>query len=142
MQIVSTIRWMVLGILSGAAYAWLVTITFARTMAVAWPEWYQTLFEGQPGLGLFLWDVAMMVPALLCALLIGMALVKALRAAALPASIVGAAVSFGYVVSTSLGNGWMSPSTLVVVGLLPVSALVLVLHNKSLKPDTGSPGAA
>jgi len=138
----STIRWIVFGILSGAAYSWLVTIAFARTTAVAWPGWYQAFFEGQLKLGLILWDIAMGLPALVFALLIGFVLVRALRAAALPASVLGAIVSFTYVVSTSLGNGWMQPSTFIVVGLLPISVLALVLHNKSFKQDTGSAGAA
>jgi hypothetical protein len=138
----STIRWIIVGILSGAAYSWLVTITFARTSAAAWPGWYQAFLEGQPKLGLILWDIAMGLPALVFALLIGFVLVRALCVAALPASVLGAIVSLTYVVSTSLGNGWMQPSTFIVVGLLPISALVLVLHNKRFKRNTGSVGAA
>lgn len=137
----TTLRWIVFGILGGAIYSWLVTISFARTFAVAWPEWYRAFFEGQPGLGVLLWNIAMGLPALVLALLVGFILVNVVRNAALSAAIVGAVVSFLYVVSTSSGNGWMHVSTFIVVGLLPLSAFVLELHNKPFKPDTGDAGA-
>lgn len=138
----STLRWIVIGILGGAIYSWLVTISFARTFAIVWPQWYQPLFKDQLGLGILLWDIAMGLPAILFALLLGLVLTKVVHKAALPASIVGAFVTILYAVSSSAGSGWFHVSTFIVAGLLPLTTFVLEFHYRSFKPDTGGADAA
>ncbi|MBT8072918.1 MAG: hypothetical protein HKP21_04330, partial [Xanthomonadales bacterium] len=91
------LRWIVTGVLGGIMYAWLVTLTFAKTFSIAWPEWYQAFAEDQLRLGTFIWNVAMELPAVLIALLVGFILTKVVGKAALPAAFVGAVVSLIYV---------------------------------------------
>jgi hypothetical protein len=135
------LRWIVIGVLGGSTYALLVAFTFARTFAIAWPEWYQVFVEGQLRLGILLWDVAMALPALLFALLVGFILTKVVHRAAQSAAFVGAAVSLIFVASTSVGSDWVSTNTFIIAGLLPLSVFLLELYNKSLNTDTSDAGA-
>jgi cellobiose-specific phosphotransferase system component IIC len=131
-------RWIIAGVLGGIIYAWLVAFTLAGTFAIAWPEWYQAFAEEWSSPGLVLWHVAMGLPALLFALIIGFALTRAVGKSALSAAFVGAASSLTYVVSSSVGSGWISMDTFIIVGLLPLSVFVLALHNRSLDADAGA----
>ncbi len=135
------LRWIIIGALAGITHAWLVSFTFARTFAIAWPEWYQEFAEGRSSLGIFLWHVAMGFPALLFALLVGFILTKVEGKTALSAAFVGAAASLIYVASSSVGNGWVSANTFLIVGLLPLSVFVLALYNKPLNSDASDAGA-
>ncbi|MBT8071315.1 MAG: hypothetical protein KJO80_12840 [Gammaproteobacteria bacterium] len=135
------LRWIVTGVLGGIMYAWLVTLTFAKTFSIAWPEWYQVFAEDQLRLGTFLWNVAMELPAVLFALSVGFILTKVVGKAALPAAFVGAVVSLIYVASSSASGGWINANTFIIAGLLPLSVFVLAPYNKSLNSDAGDAGA-
>jgi len=135
------LRWIFIGVLGGITYAWLVSFTFAKTFAIAWPGWYQAFAEDQRSLGILLWNIAMELPALLLALLVGFILTKIVGKAALPAAFVGAAVSLIYVASSSMGSSWVSTNTFIIVGLLPLSVFALALYNKSLNADASDAGA-
>ena len=123
-------------------YSWLITVTFARTYAIAWPEWYRVFAEDHHDLALRLWDIASWSLAVPIALFVGYLLMKILRRAAIPAAIVGGLVTFVYGSLTSAGSGWVYVGNFIFAVLLPVSAIVLELYNKSFKSDTGSAGAA
>jgi hypothetical protein len=138
----SRLHWIVIGILGGTLYSWLITATFERTYAIAWPEWYRVFAEDHQVLAIRLWDIASWLPAVPIALLMGYLLIKILHRAAIPAAIVGALVTFVYGSLSSAGSGWVYVGNFIFAGLLPVSAFVLGLYNKSFKSDTGSAGAA
>ena len=131
----TTFRWIVNGILAGAMYYLLVTTRFTRTFAIAWPDWYHSLFESQLRPGVFLWDLAMGSPAVLFATLIGFMLTKVVNRTALRAAIIGAATAFLYAVLESTGNGWLHASTFVVVGLLPLSTFLMERRIKTTRTD-------
>lgn len=137
---------MIAGLCGGALYSWLVTITLARSYAIAWPEWYSPLFGDQLRLGLFLWNVFIAwVPCLLIAMLIGLAFRRVVNRAALPAALLGACIALLYVAIDSVTNGdpsaFLNLNTFVIIVLLPLGVFLTQLHNKSSNADTGAAGA-
>jgi hypothetical protein len=119
----------------------------ARSLAVAWPAWFGTLFEGQPRLGLFIWDVLVVwLPCLLMAMLIGLIIDKLIRQSATSAALLGAGGLLLYVIVDSMASG--SPGyfpdlhTFALFGLLPLGVFLAQLRGKSFSAGAGSAGAA
>jgi hypothetical protein len=145
--VMKQLRWITAGILGGALYSWLVTITLARSHAVAWPDWFVALVEEYGRISIFFWNaVVAWLPCLLIATLIGLGFRSVLRAKAVPAAMVGAAVSLLYVVLDSAANGFLRAvfdlHVFVVVGLLPLGVLFTQLYYQSFDTDVSDAGAA
>lgn len=139
-------RWIISGVLGGALYSLLVTVILARSYALAWPDWYAALFEGQSWVGLTLWNVLVAwIPCLFVAVTIGFILVRMARPSIGAAALIGTIVIFFYVVFESAARGFpyavVDVNVLAVVAAFPLGVFLTELHNKSLNSDAGKAGA-
>ena len=140
------LRWITVGILGGALYSWLVTMTVAISHAIAWPAWFVSLVEEYGQFSIFMWNVVVAwLPCFLIAILIGLGFQSTLRAYSVPAAILAAAVSLFYAGLDSAANGFpraiFDLHVFVVVGLLPLGVFFTRLHNKSFNTDASDTAA-